>query len=83
LVKLGLGISLLPLWSVSDDVRRGSLKIVRLDNRQLFSVTGLLYRRTSHVPMPVRAVAEVAHQWKSWLPRVDDVLEIGAEVIAR
>jgi len=44
---------------------------------------GLLFRKTSHVPMPVRAVAEVAHQWKSWLPRVDDVLEIGAEVIAR
>jgi len=83
LVKLGLGISLLPLWSVSDDVRRGSLEIVRLDNRQLFSVTGLLYRKTSHVPMPVRALVEVAHQWKTWLPRADDVLEIGSQVTAR
>lgn len=78
LVKLGLGISLLPLWSVSDDVRRSSLEIVRLEDRQLFSVTGLVYRKTSHVPMPVRALVEVAHQWKSWLPRAEDVLEIGA-----
>ena len=76
LVKLGLGISLLPLWSVSDDVRRGSLRILRLHNRQLFSVTGLLYRKTSHVPMPIRAISEVAHRWKSWLPRAEDVLPI-------
>ena len=76
LVKLGLGISLLPLWSVSDDVRRGSLRILRLHNRQLFTTTGLLYRKTSHLPMPVKALLEVAHQWKSWFPRAEDVLPI-------
>lgn len=76
LVKLGLGISLLPLWSVSEDVRRGSLRIVRLHNRQLFTVTGLLYRKTAHLPMPVRALLAVAHQWKDWFPRAEDVLPI-------
>jgi DNA-binding transcriptional LysR family regulator len=76
LVKMGLGISLLPLWSVSEDVQRGSLRVVRLQNRQLFTTTGLIYRKTAHLPMPVRALIEVAHQWKTWFPRADDVLEI-------
>jgi DNA-binding transcriptional LysR family regulator len=74
LVKLGLGISLLPLWSVSDDVRRGALRTLRLTNRHLFSTTGLIYRKSSHLPRTVRALIEVAHQWKSWLPRAEDVL---------
>jgi len=78
LVKMGLGISLLPLWSVSEDVRRGSLRMLRLHNRQLFTVTGMLYRKTAHLPMPVRALLDVAHQWKSWFPRADDVLPISS-----
>ena len=73
LVKLGLGISLLPLWSVSEDVRRGTLRLLRLENRHLFSVTGLIYRKSSHLPAAVRALLEVAHEWKSWLPRAEDV----------
>lgn len=77
LVKLGLGISLLPLWSVTDDVKRGTLKVLRLSNRQLFSVTGLIYRKTPHLPNAVRALATVAHQWPSWLPRAEDVQPIG------
>ena len=56
LVKLGLGISLLPWWSVSDDVRRGTLGTVRLADRQLFGITGLIYRRTTHLPMAVRGL---------------------------
>lgn len=76
LVKMGLGISLLPLWSVSEDVRRGTLRILRLQSKQLFTVTGLLYRKTSHLPMPLKALIEVAHQWKTWFPRAEDVLQI-------
>src|SRR5262249_10889664 len=50
LIKLGLGVSLLPLWSVSEDARRGTLRILRLANRQLFSVTGMLYRKSPYLP---------------------------------
>jgi DNA-binding transcriptional LysR family regulator len=78
LVKLGLGISLLPWWSVSGDVCNGSLAIARLENRPLVNVTGLLYRRTAHVPAPVRALLDVAHQWKTWLPQAEDVQEIAS-----
>jgi DNA-binding transcriptional LysR family regulator len=73
LVKLGLGISLLPLWSVSEDARRGTLRLLRLSNRQLFSVTGLIYRKTSHLPNAVRALLAVAQRWPSWLPQAGDV----------
>ncbi|HXS98460.1 MAG TPA: LysR family transcriptional regulator [Candidatus Limnocylindrales bacterium] len=76
LVKLGLGISLLPLWSVSDDIRRGTLKLVRLSNRQLFSVTGLIYRKTPHLPKAVQSLIEVSHEWKNWVPQAEDLLEI-------
>lgn len=76
LVKLGLGISLLPLWSVSEDVRRGTLCTLRLANRQLFSTTGLIYRKSSHPPQALRALIGVAHQWRIWLPRAADVLPV-------
>lgn len=76
LVKLGLGISLLPIWSVSEDVRRGTLKQVRLRNRQLFSVTGLIYRKTPHLPKAVQSLLEVAHEWRSWVPQAEDMLAI-------
>jgi len=76
LVKLGLGISLLPLWSVSEDVRRGTLSTLRLANRQLFSTTGLIYRNSPYQPQALRALIDVAHQWKKWLPRAEDVLPV-------
>jgi len=76
LVKLGLGISLLPLWSVSEDVRRGTLSTLRLANRQLFSTTGLIYRNSPYQPQALRALIDVAHQWKKWLPRAEDVLTV-------
>ena len=73
LVKLGLGVSLLPLWSVSEEVQRGLLRIVRLPDRHLFSTTGLIYRKSAHVPAALRALVDVAHQWREWLPRAGDV----------
>ncbi|HEY1494015.1 MAG TPA: LysR family transcriptional regulator substrate-binding protein, partial [Candidatus Solibacter sp.] len=76
LVKLGLGISLLPLWSVSEEARRGSLCILRLANRQLFSVTGVLYRKSAYLPTAVRALLGVAQDWKTWLPHAGDVFPI-------
>jgi DNA-binding transcriptional LysR family regulator len=76
LVKLGLGISLLPLWSVSEEVRRRALRIVRIPNRQLFSMTGLIYRKSTHLSYPVRTLLQVAHDWTSWLPRAGDVQPI-------
>ena len=80
LVKLGLGISLLPLWSVSEEARRGALRILRLPNRSLFGETGLLYRKSMHISSSIRALVSVAHDWPNWLPRAQDVSPVGEEV---
>src|SRR6267143_3180700 len=48
LIKLGLGISLLPLWSVSEDVRRGKLRTLRLKDRHLFHQMGLVHRKSTY-----------------------------------
>ena len=57
LVKLGLGISLLPLWSVSEDVRRGELRILRLKDRQLFHQMGLVHRTSTYHPGVLSALS--------------------------
>ncbi len=76
LVKLGLGISLLPVWSVSEEVRRGAMRIIRVRNKRLFADTGLVYRKSAHLPAALRALIEVAHLWQEWLPMADSVRPI-------
>jgi DNA-binding transcriptional LysR family regulator len=78
-VKLGLGISLLPLWSVSEDAGRGTVRTLRLANRQLFSTTGPIYRKSAHLPPALRALVAVAHD----LPRSADVLPVDNEAASR
>ena len=79
LVKLGMGISLLPLWSVSEEAGRGTLRVLRLPNRSLFSETGLLYRKSQHVSSTIRALVDVARDWPNWLPRAQDVRAVGEQ----
>ncbi len=76
LVKLGVGVSLLPIWSVSNDVRLGKLRILRLAEKQVFSVTGLVQRTTTHLPSSVRSFISTAQAWPTWLPRAEDVIPI-------
>lgn len=56
LIKLGFGISILPLWSVSEEIRIATLQMVRLSKRKVINMTGLIYRKTLHVPAGVRAL---------------------------
>jgi DNA-binding transcriptional LysR family regulator len=76
LIKLGLGISLLPLWSVSEDVRRGKLRILRLKDRHLFHQMGLVRRKSTYHPAVLSALSSVAHRWPEWLPMAKDILPI-------
>jgi DNA-binding transcriptional LysR family regulator len=65
LVKLGLGIAVLPLWTVGDDVRQGKLRILRPKTRQLHQY-GILYRRSGYQPRNLSALIEIAHEWPQW-----------------
>jgi DNA-binding transcriptional LysR family regulator len=76
LIKLGLGISLLPMWSVSEDVRRGKLRILRLKDRHLFHLMGLVHRKTTYRPAVLSALSSVAHRWPEWLPLAEDIQPI-------
>ncbi len=76
LVKLGMGASLLPLWSVSEDVQRGALRLIRLPDRRLFTETGLIYRKSAHPSAALRELCSVALDWANWLPRSGDVSPI-------
>jgi hypothetical protein len=42
----------------------------------LFSVTGLIIANRRIWLLRLRALLGVAHQWKAWLPRAEDVLPI-------
>ena len=67
LVKLGLGITFLPLWSVAEERRAGTLRILRAPKPQ-FHNYGMLYRRTDYSPKLLSSIIEVAHQWSRWWP---------------
>lgn len=67
LVKLGLGFTVLPLWSVADEVKRGSLRILRARRRQYHNF-GLLFRNSSYRPRVLAELREVAREWKQWWP---------------
>ena len=67
LVKLGLGIAVLPMWSVGDDARRGTLRVLRPPKRH-FNNYGLLYHRSDYCPNVLSDFRAVAHRWPEWWP---------------
>lgn len=77
LVKLGLGIAVLPLWSVGDDARQGKLRIVRPKTRQLYQY-GMLYRRSGYQPHNLSALIDTAHEWPQWWPLARHVAPLRA-----
>jgi len=72
LVKLGLGIALLPLPAVDKEVKSGALRM-RRPSRRLFYNYGMIYRQAGSPPRVVAHVREVAHQWKDWWPHASSV----------
>jgi DNA-binding transcriptional LysR family regulator len=67
LVKLGLGITFLPLWSVAEEKQKGALRILRVPQPQ-FHNYGVLYRKADYYPKVLSSLLEVAHQWDTWWP---------------
>lgn len=67
LVKLGLGATLLPLWSVADERQRGLLRILRPPVRR-FHNYGVLYRKSEYQPRILSALLIVARNWRNWWP---------------
>lgn len=75
LVKLGLGYSMLPLWSVADAARQGQMRILRPEPRQVNSY-GLIMRHSDYRPKALLALTHVAHEWRKWWPMARHVMPI-------
>lgn len=60
MIRAGLGVSLLPLWSVHTDLRKGVLTMIRQRERPLFSRFELVRRKSRYVPGPVAVFIELA-----------------------
>lgn len=67
LVKLGLGFSVLPLWSVGDDWKRDEVAILR-GPESSFHEYGLLCRSSSYAAAPLIELRRVASAWREWWP---------------
>ncbi len=65
MVQLGLGVSVLPYWSVGEDCRSGALRILRPRERRL-QTYGVLYRKSEYRPRILDAFLDVARQWDKW-----------------
>jgi DNA-binding transcriptional LysR family regulator len=75
LVKLGLGVSMLPSWSVADEIDAGHMRMLRPNKRQI-NAYGLITRKASYRPKALVAFAELARKWRSWWPMAKYVLPI-------
>jgi DNA-binding transcriptional LysR family regulator len=67
LVKLGQGVSFLPLWQVAEGAKDGTLRILHLPKPRIYKY-GLLYKKSSPQPRALRDLLAVAAQWKRWWP---------------
>lgn len=72
LVSLGLGISVLPEWSVVDEQRKGLLGVSHLKNRFLRNY-GVAFRRSGYRPQALDDLLTVSRQWRQWWPLQDHV----------
>jgi DNA-binding transcriptional LysR family regulator len=63
MVQTGLGISLLPIWTVAEELARGTLARIELREPPLIARTALVTRRTSYTPRAVAAFVRMAAGW--------------------
>jgi DNA-binding transcriptional LysR family regulator len=75
LVKLGLGVSMLPSWSVAGEIDAGQMRMLRPDKPQI-NLYGLITRKASYRPKSLIAFAELARNWQTWWPMAKYVLPV-------
>ncbi len=63
MIRLGLGISILPMWVVETELREKKLFLIRQKERPLLGRIALVRRRVGYVPQPVEAFIHLARDW--------------------
>lgn len=64
MARTGLGFSMLPAWTVTEELKVKSLVHVRQREKPLRARIALLVRRLSYVPPAVRVFVETAKRWQ-------------------
>jgi LysR family transcriptional activator of glutamate synthase operon len=63
MVKVGLGIALLPRWVVRDDLLDGSLKAISLGRGGLKRRWGIGYTPNTRLPVYSQTFIQLCHVW--------------------
>jgi len=67
MVRSGLGLSMLPRWTIETELTNGSLFLINQQEPRLLAQIVLVTRPFVHAPQPVRAFIEMARAW-TWEP---------------
>lgn len=67
MIRTGLGISLLPAWTVDADIRQHRLNLIRQKEPPVVSRLALIGRKSRYVPLAVKAFVQtaLATEWKN------------------
>jgi DNA-binding transcriptional LysR family regulator len=64
MTRRGLGVAMLPRWSVDDDLKSGPLRLIRQREAPLMTNVTLLTRRAEFIPRALGAVVEIAKTFR-------------------
>jgi DNA-binding transcriptional LysR family regulator len=64
MIRTGLGISMLPMWAVDGDLKRGTLSVIRQREPRLISKVELASRKSNYLPAAVKAFVALAREFR-------------------
>lgn len=64
MIHAGLGMSMLPIWMVEEELRKGTLARIQQEEPPLIARMALVTRRDSYSPRAVTAFVEMAKRWR-------------------
>lgn len=68
MIRLGLGISMLPRWTLNAELKNRTLSLIHQKEAPLLARIMLVTRKLGFVPQPVEAFLKVARDWQ-WKSR--------------
>lgn len=64
MIRAGLGISMLPMWTLGEELKNKTLLLVRQQEHPLTAKIDLITRKLSYLPGPVEAFMRIAKKWR-------------------
>ena len=78
MIRTGLGISMLPMWIVDEDLKRRKLSLIRQRERRLLSKVELASRKSNYVPSAVQSFVQLARAFEFRTPRLISQSGVGS-----